>query len=821
MKRTNLELPSIMKYSVTFLIASLLTPLAALARQPVDCVNPLIGAGSLEGTFSGFHGKCFPGAATPAGMVQLSPDTITGGDNGGGYSVAHTTVQGFSMNHMSGVGWYGDLGNFLITPTTGPLKTYAGQTGKPGSGYLSAIDKTTEVARAAYYAVTLSDYQVRAELTAAPHSGILRFTFPQNEQSRIQIDLARRIGGTSLHQTVKVVGDRAIEGLIDCTPDGGGWGHGGGGAHYTVYYYAEFSHPLKNFGVWSATLPKLASYRDVLNHPEFIKACETPMVIAGCREQEGQHLGFYSEFPTKLGEQVTLKVGISYVSLEGARANLMAEIPEWDFAGVQQQARQAWTNKLGRIMVEGGTQDQQTIFYTAMYHSMIDPRIFADVNGDYPGGESPSQVHHTKSFTKRTIFSGWDVYRSQFPLLTLIAPEIINDEINSWIELAEQNQKFRFDRWEMLNAYSGCMVGSPSVIVIHDAYRKGIRSYDVAKAYQYSVNTADTCFKQGKGQSTTLDHTPASERGSISTTFENSFADWNIAQLAASLGKVEDAARYQQRSMAYKLLFNPELPWFYGVDEKSNLPADASHNPIHPEWKGWFHEKNQDGQWFSRKGKEGQLQPWGGLVSHHGCVESSVYQQGWQVPHDVPGLMTLLGGKDLFIAKLTDFFEQAPKLEQWNNYMNISNEPSHLIPFLFNRAGAPWLTQKWIRRLCTEAYTANYNGLPGDEDEGQMSAWFVLAASGIHQACPGDTRFEIFSPLFDKVTLKLDPKFTKGGTFTIHAKNNSPQNVYIQSARLNHKILNRCWLDYQEIIAGGTLELELGPNPNKNWGIAR
>jgi len=761
--------------------------LAAPCREPVDMVNPFIGAGSLEGSLSGFHGKNFPGAATPSGMVQLSPDTITGGDNGGGYSYVHTTLEGFSINHLSGVGWYGDLGNFLVMPTTGPLKTYWGETDKPGTGYLSTYAKESEIARAGYYAVTLSDYQIRAEMTAAPHSGMLRFTFPESPQSRIQIDLARRIGGTSLHQTVKVVGTNTIEGQIDCTPAGGGWGHGEGKAEFTVYYHAEFDQELKNFGVWSATLPS-GPYNDILGQTNFIQACESASVIPGCRDKEGMHLGFFTEFPTQKGKVVILKIGISYVSLEGARANINSEIPDWDFDAVQKKARLAWAKELDRITVKGGTEAQQTIFYTAMYHAMIDPRIFADVNGDYPGGDH--QVHHSQNFTKRTIFSGWDVYRSEFPLLTLIAPDIINDEINSWIELAAQNGTHYFDRWEILNAYSGCMNGNPALTVINDAYQKGIRGYDVARAYEYGVNTA---LRYDNGP---LGYQP----GDLSATFENGFHAWNLSQLANSLGKSADAAHFQRSSEAYKLLFDPEAPWTYDLEGKDS----------HSEWKGWFRPRDKNSQWL----------PWLGLRSPQGVVEGSVYQQGWNVPHDIPGLIRLLGGKAVFIKKLSDFFERVPHFARWNDYDNPSNEPSHLIPFMFNRAGAPWLTQKWVRRICAEAYGADYKGLCGDEDEGQMSAWFVLAASGLHQSCPGDTRFEIFTPLFDQVTLKLDPKYTGGGTFTVNAINNSPDNVYIQSATLNGHPIDRCWLDYKEIVAGGTLQLILGPKPNIKWGVS-
>ena len=765
---------------ICFLSLIFLYDAAALAEEPVDYVDPFIGTGD--------QGKTFPGAATPAGMVQLSPDTITGGDNGSGYRHYHHTIEGFSFTHMSGVGWYGDLGNFLVMPTTGPLKTYYGETDHPGTGYLSRFSNSTETAQAGYYAVTLEDYQIRAEATAAPHSGILRFTFPENSQSRIQIDLARRVGGTSLHQSVKVINDHTIEGFIECTPKGGGWGHGAGQPNYTVYFHAEFSKPFKNFGVWSAELPP-GNYQDALESPSFIEACRNAKVIPSCREMEGKHLGFYGEFSTHENEAILLKAGISFVSIDGARKNVAAEIPGFNFNKVRRQARQLWANALGRIKVEGGTEDQKKAYYTALYHSLLDPQIFADINGDYPGGDG--QPHKTSQFTKRTIFSGWDVYRSEYPLLTIIAPNIVNDTINSFVELADQNGTHYYDRWEFLNAYSGCMNGNPVVVVINDAFQKGIRNYNVEKAYQYALNTCEHFDNDARGFS-------AGDYG-FSQTMEYANDDWNLSQFAASLGKEAGAEKYAVLSKDYTNLFDPDAPWTY----------DKNGNDANPSWKGWFHGKDADGHWL----------PWQGLTSDQGVQEASVYEQGWFVPEDVPGLIQLLGGKNVFIAKLTDFFERTPNVGEWNVYYNQPNEPVHLIPFLFNRVGAPWLTQKWVRKI-DEAYKGGPNGLCGDEDVGQMSAWFVLAASGIHQACPGDPRYEIFTPLFDKVILHLDPRYTKGGTFTITAKNNSPENIYIQSATLNGKPLNRCWIDYKEIVAGGNLQLVLGPQPNKNWGLA-
>ncbi|RYX81992.1 glycoside hydrolase family 92 protein [bacterium] len=742
----------------------------------VDYVDPFIGTGR--------SGKTFPGATTPSGMTQLSPDTITGGDNGSGYRHSDKTIQGFSFTHMSGVGWYGDLGNFLVMPTTGPLKTWYGETNKPGTGYLSSFDNNSEVAQAGYYAVTLDDYKVRAEATASPHGGMLRFTFPQNQQSRIQIDLARRVGGTSLRQTVEVVGPNTIEGQIECTPQGGGWGHGAGQPRYTVYYRAEFSCPLQDFGVWSAKLPTDQNYSEAIEKPWFAEACKNADVLPGTRKMEGRHLGFYANFPTQANEHISLKVGLSFVSIEGARRNLATEIPAWNFDQLRTKARNAWAKELSRMEVGGGNEEEKTTFYTALYHTLIDPRLFSDVNGDYPGGDG--KPHPTKKFLKRTIFSGWDVYRSAFPLLTIIAPNTVNDMTNSMIELAEQNGRGYFDRWEFLNAYSGCMNGSPAVVVINDAYQKGIRNFDLNKAVTFSDKTVEL-VKQQQGDPFLL-----------SQQMENRNAEWNVSQLAKAAGQNAIAEKWAKSAATYRDNFDPNVPWTY----------DEAGSKSNPNWKGWFRARD----------KEGNFTPWRGLETEKTCQECSVYQQGWLVPYDVPGLMQLVGGREAFVDKLSDFFDRTPKITDWNPYYNHPNEPVHLIPFLFNRAGAPWLTQKWVRTIA-QTYKTGPNGLCGDEDVGQMSSWFILAASGIHQACPGDTRYELFTPLFDRVQIRIDPMYGKNKRFTIVSHNNGPGVRYIQSARLNGRPLNRCWLDHKEIVAGGTLELELGAEPNKNWGI--
>lgn len=747
------------------------------AQQPVDYVNPFIGASTSEGAAGIYHGlgKTFPGATTPYGLVQVSPNTITGGDNGSGYSYEHTSIEGFAFTQMSGVGWFGDLGNFLVMPTTGPLKTVAGKPANPSGGYRSRYDKGTEKASAGYYTAVLTDYNIKAEMTVAPHSGLLRFTFPAHVQSRIQIDLARRVGGTATLQKVEVVDDHTIQGWMKCTPEGGGWGNGEGHADYTVYFYAQFSKPLKNFGVWSADIPDgWSRKREDVESARYQEKIAQASVSKGQKNGEGKHLGFYTEFATTANEQVLLKSGISFVDIGGAKKNLETEINDWDFENVHRQARSLWNNALSKMQVEGGTKDQKTVFYTSLYHTMIDPRVLEDVDGRYPGGDG--KVHKAEGFTKRTIFSGWDVFRSQMPLQTIINPSLVSDMINSLITLAGQKGKDYFERWELLNAYSGCMLGNPAVSVVADAYAKGIRNFDAGKAYTLSVGSVEKFGNGEKG------YTP--NPLSISYTLEYAYFDWCVSQLAKALGKNDDAGKYLQRSRFYKNIFDAD--------------------------KGWFRPKLKDGRWEPWPA-EGRIKQW------YGCMESDAYQQGWFVPQDVEGMVALMGGKEKVVADLTNFFEKVPQNMMWNDYYNHANEPVHHVPFLFNRLGVPSLTQKWTRAICERAYKNSVEGLVGNEDVGQMSAWYVLAASGLHPVCPGDTRYEITSPVFNAVKIGLDKKYGKAESFTVKTVNNNAQNIYIQSAALNGKPYNKCFLSHEELMKGGTLELTMGDKPNDQW----
>lgn len=769
-QKTSINIPQLILYILCIGAISCTSPKQEAGLS--DRVNPFIGASTNVDAAGAYHGlgKTFPGATTPYGMVQVSPNTITGGDNGPGYSYEHETIEGFAFTQMSGIGWYGDLGNLLVQPTTGELRTNSGKEGG-AKGYHSYYDKSSEMAKAGYYKVLLSDYQIQAEATAMPHSGMLRFVFPKHEQSRIQLDLARRVGGTSTYQAVRVIDDHTIAGRMECTPDGGGWGNGDGKANYTVYFYAQFSKPLKNYGVWNVPIPEGQSRRrEFIESDAFQTLTSQAEIIPHPQEYEGKHIGFFTEFATEAGEEVLFKAGISFVSEEGAEKNLKAEIRDWDFDAVYARARALWDADLAKIKVSGGSEEQQVVFYTSLYHTLIDPRIFTDVDGQYIGADG--KAHTSKAFTKRTIFSGWDVFRSQMPLQTLIHPELVNDVLASLTSMAEESGQHYYERWEFLNAYTGCMIGNPAISVLADAYAKGICRLNMEQAYQYADNTSK---RFGNGE---LGYTPSS----ISQTLEYAYTEWCMSQLAQALGKNEDAARYARLAQSYRNIYDPE--------------------------KHSFRPKKADGT----------FEPWpakGKLEEGYGCVECNELQQGWFVPHDITGMVEIMGGKEQVIADLDSMFSKTPANFLWNAYYNHANEPVHHVPFLYNRLGQPWKTQYWSRFICENAYHNKVEGLVGNEDVGQMSAWYILAACGLYPICPGETRYEISSPLFEQITIQVG----EGKTFSIQAHHNSPENRYIQSAKLNGKAYTKCHLDYQDIRNGGLLELEMGPNPNRDWGI--
>ena len=582
------------------------------------------------------------------------------------------------------------------------------------------------------------------------------------------------MGGASRFQYLEVLDEHHIAGYIECTPEEGGWGNGEGNVSYMLYFYGEFSKPLEKYGFWSADIPNgWVRKRDEVQSLKYLQRVAQAKIFHGKKQFSGKHIGFFSDFETYGSEEVTLKVGISFVDLEGARNNFEKEIEGIDFQTVRKRAAELWDKALAKIRIKGVSENEKTIFYTSLYHTMIDPRIFTDVDGRYVGGDG--KIHRADGFTKRTVFSGWDVFRSQMPLQTIINPKLVNDELNSLITLAEESGREYFERWELLNAYSGCMLGNPALSVLADAYRKGIRNYDTDKAMRYAMNSSNKFTSWKIGYDTTA--------LSISNTLEYAYADWCAAQYAKDLGYNIEADTLLNRSQMYRNIFDHS--------------------------KKWFRPRKANGDWVSWP-KDGMLHEF------YGCMECNPLQQGWFVPHDLPGLIELVGGKENILKKLEDFFSKTPKDLLWNSFYNHANEPVHHVPFLFNRLGKPWLTQYWARFICNNAYFNSVEGLVGNEDAGQMSAWYVLASSGLYPICPGDNRYEISSPIFSEILFEV-PATNK--IFTIKVHNNSVENMYIQSAKLNGMNYNKCYLMHEDILNGSTLELFMGDKPNKKWGL--
>ncbi len=774
------------QFGQTALAAFATTSLPAVGKLPIlpdRLIDPLIGASTSQKLG---EGKTFPGPTTPFGMVQIGPDTITGGDNAPGYSYEHTTIEGFSYTRMSGVGWFGDFGNLLTMPMLGGFKPVSGRPGRPGEGWRSRFSHATEIAECGYYAVTLEDTGIRAELTATAHAGFMQFTFPQSREARIQIDLARRIGGTSTRQHCTVINDHTIEGWVECLEASGGWGNGLGHVNYTLFFCMEFSKAFAGHGIWSIELPLSEMHStpliaDYFQSDAYYAHAAQAKLDADASSTEGDHIGFYAVFNTAHGEKIRIKTGISFVSVEGARNNLAHEIPDWDFAAIRLQNRNSWSIATDKIKISGGTPAQNKIFETALYHCMIDPRKIADVNGRYRAADG--KIAEEKDFNHRTIFSGWDVFRTHFPLMTIIDPTLVSDTISTLVELSQVSGKGYLERWEIMGAYSGCMDGDPALSVIADAYVKGIRNFDVDRAYAACKQSASaTGERTGRPQNGFyLDYGYVPDQ--ISWTLDNAYFDWCVGAFAKALNKPAEANAYFKRSGNYANIYDPSV--------------------------GWMRARDSDGKPI----------PWQGETAFgQGCTESNPLQQSWFVPHDVDGLIKLMG-EEAFTQKLEALFDHTPDTFGWNPYYNHSNEPVHHIPYLFNYVGKPWLTQKWVRRILNQAYGPGVAGICGNDDVGQMSAWYVMSALGFYPVCPGTTVYVLGSPLFPRTTIALDPQWHKGKSFSVIAHNNSAANFYVQSVKLNGTPLLRSWITHEEVTSGGVLEFEMGSQPNMAWGV--
>lgn len=726
----------------------------------VSYVDPMIGTvGDEKKTSIHGGGKTHPGACYPFGMVQLSPDTTTSGDNGTGYNYCQNTIEGFSFNHMSGVGWYGDLGNLQIMPIVGKTDLRSGSNKevpfKNGTvGWKSPFLHENEIARAGYYSVLLERYNIFCEATVSCRTGMLRFTYPKHTESGLIFNFSRRIAGRSKFQQVKI-SDQYIYGSIVCDHAFGGFGRGRGKIDYTLHFCLELSKPFQSARFFENEI----------------------FLDENLTEAEGEDLQLLLRFSTQSEEKIQIRCGISYVDIQGAKNNLKTECPSFDFEGIYQKTKNAWERALSHIFVEGNDETDKTVFYTCLYHTMLDPRTAVDADGRYAPASGEIQ---TADYTHRTMFSGWDVYRSEFPLLSILKPHVVNETVRSLLNIACTANR-SFPKWELMGIDSGCMVGDPGMMVMADAYLKDIRDFDIKKAYEIAIASARSAEnRSGKPFHNihpvcTQYKNEAYVPNCLSDTLEFLLADYALAQLALALGKDEDYQFLTERVNRYAENYCQEL--------------------------GFMCPRDTDGNFVEIKGK----------YDTKGCVESNIYQQSWFVPYDIHGLEKLFG-KERMKNLLEELFEKADFSALWNENYNHSNEPCHNLTHYFNTMGFPERTQYWTRRVQKEAYRTGAFGFCGNEDVGQLSAWYVLSALGLAQVCIGDPKYDLNTPLFRRAVIRLDERYHRcmiSDTLTVECDRDPLEYPYIESVSLNENHLDRTYLTYEEITNGGILRFEL------------
>ncbi|MDO8952294.1 MAG: GH92 family glycosyl hydrolase, partial [Draconibacterium sp.] len=752
-------------------------------KQPTEYVNPFLG--------TEFFGHTFPGASLPYAMVHLSPDTGTEGwTYCAGYVYSDNSIIGFSHTHWSGVGMVNG-GEVMLMPTVGnQLQIVPGTRENPDTGYRSRFSKKDEFASPGYYSVLLKDSDVKFELTATQRAGFQRYTFPETDNARIILDLGHQIGNmksTELSE-LKIVNNNRIE----------GWKSAGLGK---VYFVAEFSKPFRYYGTFDVSYVTPESGGSIWPYKN---------------AEDGDKIGAFVTFKTSDKEQILVKVGISYTSVEGARKNLKAEISHWDFDLIKNNANEIWNKELSKVKIAGATDDQKEIFYTALYHSFLAQYISQDVDGKYH--DSDGKIHVAEDFNFYGSFSCWDTYRSQHPLLTLTAPEHVNDFIKS---IAAKTKHYGWlPAQHFLNVFGESMVGDHLIPVIVDAYMKGFRNFDVKFLYHEMKKKAlenpteprlAHAGRSGLDFYKTLGYTPVDKvTESVPNTLELAYDDWCIAQLAKELGEKSDYELFMKRAGNYVNLWDAETKF--------------------------MRPKKADGKWLEAlNGREQEIVTEGnhsyyryfdpllvGRRPNRHYTESNAWQYIWSVQHDVQGLINLFGNNEAFVKKLDTFFEMSPLISP-PKYVGVvgtigqyvhGNQPSHHVAYLYNYAGQPWKTQERVRQVCEELYRSGPGGLCGNEDMGSLSSWYVLSAMGIYAVTPGLPVYTIGSPLFGEAKLTL----AENKTFVIKALNNSKENQYIQSAKLNGQSFNRTWIGHNEIVNGGELIFEMGPEPNKKWG---
>ncbi|HWB63138.1 MAG TPA: GH92 family glycosyl hydrolase [Chitinophagales bacterium] len=717
-----------------FLTLAVLTHLF-LAAQTTDYTqyaDPMVGTGD--------HGHTFPGPVMPFGMMQLSPDTrLKGWDGCSGYHYSDKVIYGFTHTHLSGTGC-SDYGDILLMPTTG----------KPqfsNKKYSSPFSHTNEKASPGYYSVVLDKPHVKVELTTTLRTGLHKYTFPKAKEANIILDLTHR--DQVKEGEIFITGDNEISGFRLSTA----WAK-----NQYLYFVVQFSKPFKKFGIAKA---------DVLRE--------------NARHDTGSLLKAYVAFETTDGEVIYAKVGISAVSIENARKNLVAEQPGWDFDKVAADAKAAWNKELGKIEVESKDLSAMRTFYSALYHSMIHPSLYSDVDGSYRGRDL--KVHVANGFNYYTVFSLWDTYRAEHPLLTLIDKKRSLDFVKTFLLQYEQGGLLPV--WELSACETNCMIGYHCVPVITEAYMKGVTGFDANEALEAMKKSAME-DRNGLSDYKQFGYIKALDaKENVSRTLEYAYDDWCIAQFAKKLGKMDDYNMFIKRAQNYKNLFDPSTG-------------------------------------FMRPKQESFISPFDPFDVNHNYTEANAWQYSFYEPQDMTGEMKLLGGKERLATMLDSLFTVSSKLKghKQNDISGMigqyahGNEPSHQLLYEYDYAGQPWKAQAMARRVMTELYHDKPAGLSGNEDCGQMSAWYVMSALGIYEVCPGGNEYAIGSPLFDKAIIH----FENGKTFTIKTNNKSAQNVYINSASLNGNSYNKSYITYEDVTNGGTLEFNMSAQPNTNWG---
>jgi len=709
-------------------------------------VNPMVG--------TDWHGHTFPGATRPFGMVQISPDTrVDTWDGCSGYHYSDGSVLGFSHTHFSGTGGGGG-GDIMLMPTVGEIQLDTGSVSNTLSGYRSQFSHKEEIAEPGYYKVKLLDDNIIAELTSTPRVGFHKYTFPSTKEANVILDMTHGISDEvdSLH--LEIISDMEISGFRES--------HGSLAGPHKIFFVAKFSQAFHDFGV-------------------SINGKETNQTkSSGSKDMQA-----YFRFDTERSNSVKVKVALSRVSIEGARKNMEAELPGWDFNAVKESARKEWNRELGRIEVKGGTKEQKRTFYTAMYHSFIHPDIDVDVDRRFLSGDH--KVYKAVDFDNYTTFSLWDTFRGLHPLYTIIQQERTNMFIRSFLEM--YNHFGNLPMMEFSGNERFAMIGYHSLPVIADAYKKGIRNYDVEKAFE-AMKKLSNGNREGKKEYLNLGFIPYEKFSqSVSRTLEYSYDDWTVTRLAKDISEV-DYHLYNQRGQFYR-----------------NLYDDTT---------GFMRPKSSDYQWLD------SFDPM--MASNH-VTEGNAYQYSLFVPQDIEGLIGLIGGDEKFENWLDVCFTTetdttkmylADVTGRIGQYAH-GNEPSHHMAYLYNYVGAPWKTQKRVREIMDTLYSDQPDGISGNEDAGQMSAWYILSAMGFYSVTPGMDYYVIGSPIFDEVTIHLE----NGKQFSIKTENNSKKNIYIQSASLNGKPYSRSFLKHQDIMNGGEIRFVMGSDPNKVWGIKK